>query len=111
MTVDAFPLSWPSGKPRTRNPQRSRFDVSLATARDCLMHEIRLLGGTLPVLSSNVQLRRDGLPYANMREPDDRGVAVYFTLKGQQMCFCCDRWDSVADNIQAVRKTIEAFGE
>ncbi|OWK35489.1 DnaJ-class molecular chaperone with C-terminal Zn finger domain [Fimbriiglobus ruber] len=36
-------------------------------------------------------------------------MAVYFTHKGQQMCFCCDRWDSVADNVQAIRKTIEAL--
>jgi hypothetical protein len=107
--VEAHPLAWPSGKPRTHNPQRSRFDVSLATARDALLHEIRLLGGTLPVLSTNIPLRNDGLPYANHRQPDDKGVAVYFTLKGQQMCFCCDRWDVVADNVQAVRKTIEAL--
>jgi hypothetical protein len=25
------------------------------------------------------------------------------------MCFACDRWDSVADNVQAIRKTIEAL--
>jgi hypothetical protein len=49
------------------------------------------------------------LPYAIAREPNDRGAAVYFTLKGQQMCFACDRWDCVADNIQAIRKTIEAL--
>jgi hypothetical protein len=109
MSTEAFPLAWPSNKPRTRNPQRSRFDVSLATARDCLLHEIRLLGGTLPILSSNIPLRLDGLPYANHRQPDDKGVAVYFTLNRQQMCFCCDRWDSVADNFQAIRKTIEAL--
>jgi hypothetical protein len=109
MTEEAFPLAWPSGKPRTRLPQRSRFDVSLAQARDGLLYEIRLLGGSLPVLSTNIPLRLDGLPYANHRQPDDKAVAVYFTLKGQPMCFTCDRWDSVGDNIQAVRKTIEAL--
>jgi hypothetical protein len=83
--------------------------VSFGTARDCLLHEIRLLGGTLPVLSTNIPLRLDGLPYANHRQPDDKGVAVYFALKGQQMCFACDRWDSLADNTQAIRKTIEAL--
>jgi hypothetical protein len=83
--------------------------VSFATARDCLIHEIRLLGGKLPVLSTNIPLRLDGLPYANHRQPDDKGVAVYFTLKAKQMCFCCDRWDSISDNVQAIRKTIEAL--
>lgn len=107
--TEAYPLAWPSGKPRTSYPQRSRFDVAFTTARDCLLHEIKLLGGTLPVLSSSVALRQDGLPYANRPQPADRGVAVYFSLKGQQMCFACDRWDRVEDNIQAVRKTIEAL--
>src|SRR5580658_2458580 len=108
-SVEAFPLFWPPGKPRTSNPQRSRFDVAFATARDELMREIQLLGGSLPVLSSNIPLKRDGLPYAGQKEPDDRGVAVYFTLKKQQMCFCCDRWDKVGDNIQAIRHTIAAL--
>ena len=107
--IAASPLSWPTGKLRARNCHRSRFDVSFDTARDFLLHEIRLFGGKLPVLSSNVSLRFDGLHYATDRQPDGRGVAIYFTLMCQQMCFCCDRWNTFADNIQAVRKTIEAL--
>ena len=109
MSIEAFPLAWPSGKPRTKNPQRSRFDVNFSYARDHLMKEIGLLGGRLPVLSSNIPLKRDGLPYAGQKEPDDRGIAVYFTHKGQQFCFACDRWDKTADNIQAIRHTIAAL--
>jgi len=52
---------------------------------------------------------RNRLPYAGQRQPDDKGVAVYFTYKDRQMCFACDVWDKVEDNIQAVRKTIEAL--
>lgn len=37
------------------------------------------------------------------------GVAVYFTLKGQQFCFACDHWDEIKDNMQAIHKTIEAL--
>lgn len=107
--ADAFPLAWPFGKPRNKNPQRSRFAVQFAKARDALMREIDLLRGRLPVLSSNIQLKRDGLPYAGQKEPDDRGIAVYFTLKGQQFCFACDRWDKAGDNIQAIRHTIAAL--
>ncbi|OJW11240.1 MAG: hypothetical protein BGO49_11280 [Planctomycetales bacterium 71-10] len=107
--VEAYPLQWPLGRPRTQQPQRSRFDSGLAEARDGLLDEIRLLGGAGPVISTNVPTRRDGLPYANARTPDDRGVAVYFELRGRPMCFACDRWDSVGDNIQAIRKTIEAL--
>jgi hypothetical protein len=83
--------------------------VTFSKARNELIREIELLGGRLPVLSSNITLKRDGLPYAGQKEPDDRGVAVYFTLKGQQFCFCCDRWDKAGDNIQAIRRTIAAL--
>lgn len=107
--TEAFPLAWPQGWPRTKTPQSSRFDVTFAAARDGLLEEIRMMGGTLPVLSSNVALRRDGLPYANNSEPTDRGVAVYFMWRGEQRVFACDRWDKVKDNIRALQKTIEAI--
>lgn len=68
-----------------------------------------MLGGRNAVISSNIQLRQDGLPYANRRAPDDAGVAVYFAYKGRQMCFACDKWRDVYDNIYAIGKTIEAL--
>lgn len=67
------------------------------------------MGGRYIVLSTNVELRRDGLPYANQPEPSDSGVAVYFERKGKQMVFACDRWDRVKDNLRAIEKTIEAM--
>jgi hypothetical protein len=78
-------------------------------ARDLLLAEIRRLGGTSVVLSTNISLRLDGLPYANEREPDDPGVAVYFTYKKMPMCFACDRWRTVRENAYAVAKSIEAM--
>lgn len=107
--TEAYPLQWPAGRPRTNRPQSSRFSVSFAAARDSLFHELRLMGAKLPVLSTNITLRQDGIPYANQRQPEDKGVAIYFEYKGKSVCFACDRWDKVEDNIQAVRKTIEAL--
>jgi hypothetical protein len=107
--MEAHPLQWPAGKPRTRNPEHSRFRSNFVKTRDELLREIRLIGGALPVISTNMPLRRDGLPLAARRLPDDKGVAVYFSLKGQPLCFACDRWDAVEDNMQAIRRTIEAL--
>lgn len=107
--TQAFPLHWPEGWPRTKTPGRSRFDVSFAAARDGLLEQIARMGGRYVVLSTNIELRRDGLPYANQRTPADTGVAVYFERKGKQMVFACDRWDLVKDNIRAIQKTIEAM--
>lgn len=74
-----------------------------------MFNEVRLLGGRSMVLSTNVPLKQDGKPYANYPRIDDPAVAVYFAYKDKQMCFACDRWTKVEDNIQAVRKTIEAL--
>lgn len=109
MTIDRYPLHWPDGWPRTNNRKSSQFSTRFATARDGLLDEVRRLGGRQIVLSTNVELRRDGLPYANQRNPDDPGVAVYFQLRGESQVFACDRWAKVEENIQAIRKTIEAI--
>lgn len=107
--MERYPLHWPEGRARTRYPERSRFDTTMSDARDSLFLELGRLGAKDIILSTNVELRLDGIPYANRRQPSDPAVAVYFTYKGDAMCFACDRWDQVKDNIQAVRKTIEAL--
>lgn len=111
VTENAYPLSWPEGWPRTQagKRQRARFDTTFAVARDALFEEVRRLGGRWPVLSSDIPLRRDGRPYASARPPTDPGAAIYFEFDGQQVVFACDRWDRVRDNIQAIRKTVEAL--
>lgn len=85
----AYPLQWPAGRKRTERYQREhgKFDVSLARARDNIVSEVTLLcGGRWAqdpriIISTNLNLRRDGLPLANQRQPDDVGVAVYFLYK------------------------------
>jgi hypothetical protein len=109
--VAAYPLQWPAGRPRTKSRQASNFKVAgIGQARDELLREIHLLRGRHVVISSNLQVRNDGLPYANQRQPEDPGVAVYYVDgKGRQRCFACDRWRKVEDNLRAIQKTIEAL--
>jgi hypothetical protein len=109
MTVDAFPLCWPHHVPRTAPERRisGSFMVTPGQAMEELVKEVRLSGGRDLILSSNVPLRRDGLPYANAREPADPGVAVYFTRKGQQVCVPCDSYDRVWKNIRAIGLSIK----
>jgi len=57
----------------------------------------------------DVELRLDGIPYANRRNPDDPAAAVYFKRNGKPFCFACDRWDRVEDNVWAIAKTIDAL--
>ena len=85
------------------------IDTSFAKARDTIIDEVRRFGGRDLVVSSNIPLRRDGYPYANFTRPDDSGVAIYFTYQGEQVVFACDKWRNAEDNLQAIRKAIEAF--
>ena len=113
-TPDAYPLSWPIRWPRAKSPSRSRFGTyykkpTVAAARDEMLAELHRLGATKVIISTNVQLRRDGLPYSNQREPNNTGAAVYFDLKGKPRVLACDRWSTVGDNLHAIAKHIEAL--
>lgn len=107
--TEAYPLQWPMGRPRTAYREDSRFDATPAEALKALLRECDLMGGNNIVVSTNVELRRDGLPYANRTAPVDPGVAVYFVRKGQTVCFSCDRYRKVWENMRAIQKTIEAM--
>lgn len=126
----AFPLSWPPAWPRTAAHQRRTapfFKVSsrpgstpgssytqnvkrtTAQGLDDLMREAKNLGAQQLVISTNVPLRNDGLPYSNARQLDDPGAAVYFKLKGRPASLACDKWNRVEDNLYAIAKHIEAL--
>lgn len=108
-TSTAYPLSWPLGYTRTQPSERRSWPapVSIAQGRDALLAELERSGATRLVLSTNLPLRRDGLPYAERREPQDVGVAVYFHLHGTDSVLCCDAYHKVAENLRAIAVTVE----
>lgn len=117
--IGANPLCWPAGWKRLGEFQHrdpSRFIIKnkkggslFSSIRDGLIHELELLKVKDNIISTNIPLRQDGLPYAKFSQPKDPGVAVYFTLNGKQMVFACDEYPKVEENMQAIRKTIEAI--
>jgi hypothetical protein len=114
-----YPLSWPQGWPRARWRQVAAFGTgtasggkrpaTVAEAINRLQGELDRLGAGGVVLSTNIELRLDGLPRGDRSAPYDPGAAVYFTLKGHDIALACDKWDRVADNIIALAKHIEAM--
>jgi DnaJ-like protein len=104
-----WPLQWPIGRPRIQQGRSSRFKTDFLSAVQLLRTEARRLGADHLVISSNMELRPNGLPYMDRREPEDEGVAVYFIYKEQPMCFACDMWDKVGDNIYAIARTMKAL--
>lgn len=61
------------------------------------------------IISTNIVLRRDGLPRSGQKEPGDPGVAVYFKLDGKDMALALDKYSRVGCNLWALAKTIEAM--
>jgi DnaJ-class molecular chaperone with C-terminal Zn finger domain len=106
---EAYPLYWPERRPRARWRPKSNFKGTFAVCRDEVISEIKRLGGKNLIISTNIPLRLDGLPYANTSEPTDPGVAVYFDYKAKPMCFACDKYRYVRENMRAIAKTIEAI--
>jgi hypothetical protein len=107
---EAFPLTWPTGQPRTPPNHRSasRFKAQFGQARDELLAELQRLGARKVIISTDVPLRRDGLPYAD-GDPRDPGVAVYFERKGRPYVIACDTYDRLRFNTRAIGATVEAL--
>jgi hypothetical protein len=120
MTIPAFPLQWPLSRPRLHwtSRKQGRFTCKYRTGRTQaisigdavirLQNELDRIGAHHPVISSNLELRLDGLPRSGQREPSDPGVAVYFMIDGKQTCLPCDTYSEVAQNIAAVAARIQA---
>lgn len=129
--MQRHPLSWPTGWKRVPASARTRArfhgtkrvsydsgggynqkqELTVSAALGRLSGELRRMGvldGDW-LVSSNMRVRLDGLPYSDQRRPDDPGVAVYFKLARKDRVLACDTWDRVADNIAAVAAHIEAL--
>lgn len=110
-TQNAFPLSWPPAWKRAAVRSTSSFgNHSVDRAVGEILHQLKLLGcgDWNVVVSSNVPLRRDGLPKSGERQPSDPGVAIYFQLNKRPCVLACDKWNKVEDNFWAIAKDIEA---
>lgn len=107
--ITAYPLAWPPAWPRTDRPEWSRFQVTQREAQNGILRELNLLGAREVIISTDIPLRQDGMPYASRRAPDDQGVAVYFKLNGEDQCIPCDKWRTIAENMRAIERTVGAL--
>lgn len=119
--AQAYPLQWPLDRPRnqvrfparfvtnTRGGYGARRRHSVGQGVETILAELRRMDASSAVISSNVQLRGDGLPRSGQPQPTDPGVAVYFKFERQDVCLACDTWTTVEDNLWAVALTLEAM--
>lgn len=132
MSTQAYPLAWPAGWPRMsaggrkrakfgkservysadhQHSWNSKKDLTIWDATQRVMGELSTMGireGQY-VISTNLELRQDGLPRSGQRMPDDPGVAVYWTRKGKQQVMAIDLYDRVQDNLAAIAASLSAL--
>lgn len=130
--IEAYPLSWPTGWPRTTSRASAKFskgerqyssqpgggswmrrrDLTVSDGVDRVLAELQRFGVDRQdvVISTNVRTRLDGLPRSGEREPNDPGAAVYWEDRdGKTKVMAIDRYDRVADNLSAIAATLEAM--
>lgn len=83
---------------------------SVAQGSSVVLAELKRMGigDWHVVISTNVELRLDGLPRSDRRDPVDPGVAVYWRDGDKKRVLACDKYHSVGENLYAIGKTIEA---
>ena len=58
--IESYPLHWPQFRKRTVYRRSSKFELEFGRARDAALRELRLLGASNIVISTNLPTRRDG---------------------------------------------------
>jgi hypothetical protein len=112
--TEAFPLAWPPGWPRQKGRRDSDARFNGPTFRwdrvyRGLKDELRKIGATQIVISTNQPLRNDGYPYAQQRNISDVGVAVYFMRNGKSLVMAQDRFWSIIGNMRSLTMAIEGL--
>ena len=101
-----FPLQWPPFVPRSQRREAYQNAPTLTAAISNVQTSLRLFGRdsskavTAVVISSNVTLGHE--------KPADPGIAVWFQWEGEWRCIASDRFTTVAGNVQAIHKILEA---
>jgi hypothetical protein len=107
-----FPLDWPADHKRNNRwtISRSRFQVtSIIECSRSILRRAESMDFANVVISSNMPLRRDGLPYSTGREPMDCGVAVWWTHRTREQVIACDRWYTAGENVRAIELSLDAM--
>lgn len=131
MNATAYPLTWPPGWKRITSRTRAKFgkkgrgwrppeagggyegqqQLTIEQATRRVLGELKRFG--IPdwnvIISTNLQLRLDGLPRSGQAAPRDPGAAVYWKDGKQERCIAVDRYDRVADNLAAIAATLDAM--
>lgn len=126
--IKAYPLQWPQGWPRTEYVyrQQGRFgkkeqaagrswkshkDITVNDAVRRVLEQLHMMGvGDDVVISTNLELRLDGLPRSGQAAPKDPGAAVYWVQSdGSTKVIALDLYNKVEHNLAAIAATLDAM--
>ncbi len=112
--MEAYPLKWPEGWPRHKGAHSSDRIFRGPTFHwdrvfRGLLEEVRRIGGTDPIVSTNQPVRADGMPYAQQRNITDAGVALYFTRNKKPLVMAQDRFFTVIGNMRSLTLAIDGL--
>ena len=105
-SIPAFPLCWPDRFPRSKTRMSSPFKTSLPSA-------IKNVQDSLRRFAADSGKKLDGLTISSnvtlgVNNPNDPGVAVWFTWDGLNVCIAVDRYQRLEANLQAIHHILEA---
>lgn len=107
MSVQAYPLTWPDGLPRTERKANSQFRTSLSAGLKNVEKSLQDFGRDSGKPVSNIVLSSNVLGLS-LEKPTDSGVAAWFDWDGAQRCIAVDRYPKPEDNLQAIHHVLEA---
>jgi hypothetical protein len=131
-----YPLAWPNGWKRTKPGQRrsakfskriqrssgtgetyqswsNKSEVTISEGTKRVLEQLRSMGVREgdAIISTDLKVRLDGLPYSSQKEPENPGVAVYWK-KGKEAdhkVIAIDLYTRIADNLAAIAATLGAM--
>ena len=113
-SISSYPLTWPEGWARTKTRDRSRFkSKSISSCVADVLHQLGQMGinDYNIIISTNLRLRIDGLPYSNQPQPQDTGVSVWWhkSPDNDRKVIAVDKYARVEENIYAIAMTLDAM--
>lgn len=105
-----YPLQWLQQQQRTSNQERAKFgNHTIHKASNCLVEELTRLGAKNCVITCNLRIKNDGMPYSNQGKITDPAIVIYFDLKGKAKAMACDKYDLIEHNIWALYLSVGAI--
>lgn len=104
--IPPFPLLWPEGHPRVKHREPSAFRTGFPQALKNVKDSLRLFAQDSGKALSQVQITSNASFIDE--KPSDPGIAVWFEWDGALRCIAVDRYQTVAENLQAIHHVLEA---